>query len=98
MNSKVEAFIESKETKAAATLVSYQIRNSDTERDDEVLENIDEYAQAFAGLVRETAIANPNEREAKKSLGVIVHHLVKKTKTKLDDFAARFIFGKPEED
>lgn len=87
---QIEQFLNSPIAEDVKTLIAFAIEKTPTEKDDEIAENISDYAEIIAeNLV--SLKEKPTDKEAKDAAIRIAKEVASLTKTKWDDIAISII-------
>ena len=87
----LKQYLDSEEGKAIMLLIAYTIRKSPTEKDDIVLDNIDDVVDVIAEKVGEIADNSPTDQDAKNAGVLLLEKIAEFTKTKWDDRAVAIV-------
>lgn len=88
---QIEQFLASDEAKAVFTLAAYAIKKTKTQKDDAILEDINEYATLIASKIKEIADQEPTDKDAKEAGVAILKKIASMTETKWDDFVVNLL-------
>lgn len=91
LKERVQAALATEEAKNIKLLIAFLILKTKTEKDDEILDNIDEVADMIAAELSTINEFNPTDKDAKEAGIQLLKKIASLTKTKWDDRALNIL-------
>jgi len=82
---KLGVYLNSQIGKDIQTIAAYTVRKTATEKDDEILDNVDDVNDVISDFIDGIADIEPTDKEAKDAVLRILKQIAAQTKTKVDD-------------
>ena len=87
---QIEDYLASQEAKDIITILAYMLDQTPSEVDNQVVDQISDYADLFAEKLKQVESENPTGKDAVHAVLRLAQEISKKTHTKWDDIIVNF--------